>query len=86
MPEPLSGVSGSGYKVRVTEVGAVEDTDCSDEFFLMASEEAPASGDEDGPYLTVTSPVEGDTAEAGEEYTIEVKHHSCPFMFIQTFK
>lgn len=77
MPEPLSGVSGSGYKVRVTEVGVVEDTDCSDEFYLMASEEAPLSGDENGPYLIVTSPVEGDTAVAGEEYTVEVNYHLC---------
>lgn len=47
-------------------------SDCSDEFYLMASEEAPGVGDVQGPYLVVTSPAEGDFAEAGELYTVEV--------------
>lgn len=49
------------------------DSDCSDDFYLMASEEAPMSGDVDGPHLYVTSPKAGDEAEAGEEYTVEVR-------------
>lgn len=47
--------------------------DCSDEFYLMAHAEAPSAGDADGPSLTVTSPSSGDSAEAGEEYTVEVR-------------
>ena len=39
MPEPLSGLSGSGYKVRVADVNDEESADCSDDFFLLASEE-----------------------------------------------
>lgn len=39
MPEPMSGTSGSGYKVRVADVDDEESADCSDEFFLLASEE-----------------------------------------------
>lgn len=49
------------------------DSDCSDEFYLMASDEAPQVGDVDGPYLKVTSPMEGDEAYAGDEYTVEVR-------------
>lgn len=49
-----------------------EDEDCSDEFYLMVSEEAPGVGDLNGPYLIVTSPKEGDAADAGQEYTVEV--------------
>ena len=73
MPEPMDGTSGSGYKVRVMDADASgSGSDCSDEFYLMASDEAPVVGDTDGPYLFVTSPTDGDAAEAGEEYTIEV--------------
>ncbi|CAM9309581.1 unnamed protein product, partial [Hapterophycus canaliculatus] len=71
MPEPLGGVSGSGYKVMVMDADDEEDADCSDEFYLMAHTEAPTADDADGPYVTVTSPTEGDSAEAGEEYTVE---------------
>lgn len=71
MPEPMSGTSGSGYKVGVMDVSDESKLDCSDEFFLMASEEAPMVGDEDGPYLMVTSPSDGDVATAGHEYTVE---------------
>lgn len=49
------------------------DADCSDEFYLMAEDTAPDGSDAGGPYLTVTSPTEGDSAEAGEEYTVEVR-------------
>ncbi|CAN0591129.1 unnamed protein product, partial [Laminaria digitata] len=71
MPEPMDGTSGSGYKVRVSDVADAGGVDCSDTFYLMASDEAPTVGETDGPYLFVTSPGKGDTAEAGEEYTIE---------------
>ena len=74
MPEPMMGTSGSGYKVRVVDIHDEEDGDCSDEFYLLASEDAPSAGDADGPYVTVTSPAEGDSAEAGEEYTVEVSY------------
>ncbi|CAM9888516.1 unnamed protein product, partial [Laminaria digitata] len=71
MPEPMSGTSGSGYKVRVMDVDDEEDADCSDDFYLIGSEEAPKVGDSDGPTIKVTSPAEGDMAEACHEYTIE---------------
>eukprot|EP00904_Undaria_pinnatifida_P003644 jgi/Undpi1/13280/HiC_scaffold_8.g02942.m1 len=71
MPEPMSGTSGSGYKVRVMDVDDESSVDCSDDFYLLASEEAPVVGDMDGPSLVVTSPEEGDMAYAGEEYTVE---------------
>ncbi|CAM9563888.1 unnamed protein product [Ascophyllum nodosum] len=71
MPEPLSGLSGSGYKVRVADVNDEESADCSDDFFLLASEEAPDVGDADGPTIEVTSPDDGDVAMAGDEYTVE---------------
>ncbi|CAM9338621.1 unnamed protein product [Ectocarpus sp. 12 AP-2014] len=70
MPEPMSGESNSGYKVRVMDVSDEDGMDCSDAFYLMASEDAPDAG-ESGYSLTVTSPAEGDSAEAGEEYTVE---------------
>lgn len=73
MPEPMSGTSGSGYKVRVVDVDDEEDGDCSDDFYLIGSDEAPKVGDSDGPSLEVTSPAEGDLAEACNEYTIEVR-------------
>ena len=72
MPEPMSGTSGAGYKVRVTDADDPDGADCSDEFFLKASEEAPEVGDIDGPYLIVTAPMVGDLADAGEVYTVEV--------------
>ncbi|CAM9846776.1 unnamed protein product, partial [Hapterophycus canaliculatus] len=56
LPEPLMGTSGSGYKVRVMDVDDPEEEDCSDEFYLMASVEAPETGEPEGPYLFVTSP------------------------------
>lgn len=83
MPEPLEGHSGSGYKVYVQDIHDEEDGDCSDEFYLLASEEAPAVGDEDGPTLTVTSPAEADIAKTCDEYTVEVLiTRSLPFKFL----
>lgn len=72
MPEPMDGKSGSGYKIRVANINDESESDCSDEFELLESEEA----DEmigDGSYLVVTSPEEGDLALAGGEYTVEVR-------------
>lgn len=57
----------------MADVSDEDNTDCSDEFYLLASTEAPSVGDADGPYVMVTSPAEGDSAEAGEEYTVEVR-------------
>lgn len=71
MPEPMMGTSGSGYKVMVTDMSDETESDCSDEFFLMAAGEAPTTGDTDGPFLTVTAPADGDVAIVGEEYTVE---------------
>lgn len=74
MPEPMDGMSMSGYKVHVMDVDDEEGADCSDAFFLMASDEAVTTPDMDSYYLTVTSPSTGDMAEAGEEYTVEVRN------------
>lgn len=75
MPEPMTGTSGSGYKVRVMDVSDEGEMDCSDSFTLVASEEAPFSSEDYS--LTVTSPAAGDMAKAGEEYTVEVSTRSC---------
>ncbi|CAB1104079.1 unnamed protein product [Ectocarpus sp. CCAP 1310/34] len=69
MPEPMSGTS-SGYKVMVKNAEDESDMGCSDDFTLIASEDAPEAG-EMGYSLTVTSPSDGDTAMAGEVYTVE---------------
>lgn len=70
MPQPMDDTSGSGYKIRVENVADESDYDCSDDFYLMASEMAPTD-DETGPRLTVTSPAMDDVAVAGDEYTVE---------------
>eukprot|EP00752_Nemacystus_decipiens_P013476 g11935.t1 len=74
MPEPMSGTSGSGYKVRVMDVSDESEVDCSDAFTLVASAEAPF--DSEDYSLTVTSPAEGDMAKAGEEYTVEFDYNN----------
>lgn len=48
------------------------DMGCSDDFTLIASEDAPEAGDM-GYSLTVTAPSDGNTAMAGEVYTVEVR-------------
>lgn len=58
-------------KVRVAEVDDGE-ADCSGEFYLMASDEAPTFPDPETYYMVVTSPEDGDVAMVGEEYTVEV--------------
>ncbi|CAM9522033.1 unnamed protein product [Choristocarpus tenellus] len=71
MPEPLFGLSGPGYKVRVADSSDETDFDCSDEFFLYKSDDVNTEmGGVTEPYLTITSPTGLDLAEAGEEYTI----------------
>ena len=71
MPEPFENTSGSGYKIRVQDVSDESDYDCSDEFYLLASEDTSTMGEEDGPTLEVTAPDAGDVAMAGDEYTVE---------------
>lgn len=66
----MDNTSGSSYKVRVENVADESDYDCSDAFYLMASDMAP-TGTDDGPMLMVTSPAMDDVAMAGDEYTVE---------------
>ncbi|CAM9707614.1 unnamed protein product, partial [Sphacelaria rigidula] len=75
MPQPLGGVSSSGYKVRVADVSDESNADCSDPFYLLESEDVPNWMTKDGPFLYVTSPQEGDVAVAGDEYTVEFDYH-----------
>lgn len=70
--------------MRVVNAADEEDADCSEDFYLMMSEEAPMTGEKPGPHLYVTSPRRGDFAEAGETYTVEVIDISwCVFTGIQ---
>lgn len=71
MPAPMSGGDG-GYKVRVQDFYDESSVDCSDAFYLMPAEKAPVLGEVQGPHLYVTSPMEGDVAVPGGEYTVEV--------------
>ena len=73
MPAPTSGTSSSGYKIRVADMNDEESVDCSESFTLLPSEELPTVGEVDGPTLVVTSPMDGDMAEACMEYTVEVR-------------
>lgn len=86
MPEPMFGTSGSGYKVRVADATDDSISDCSDEFYLMASEEAPEVGDDDGPTIVVTSPSDGDSAVPGEEYTVEVREVNMLILVLTVFR
>lgn len=43
--QPMSGTSGSGYKVHVMDVSIEGVSDCSHGFYLSGSPEAPAAGD-----------------------------------------
>lgn len=45
---------------------------CSEDFYLMASADAPAPGEPGGPAMAVVSPDKGAMAVAGEIYTVEV--------------
>ena len=72
MPEPMTDTSNTGYKVRVSDINDEESVDCSEPFTLLPSEETPIAGEADGRALVVTSPIDGDMAEACMEYTVEV--------------
>lgn len=71
-PEPMSGTSGAGYKVRVAQMDDETKVDCSDGFYLIASDGTPTEGPVGEAHIVVTSPAEGDLAIAGDEYTVEV--------------
>lgn len=73
MPEPLGERSSNGYRVRIAEIGGSFDTvRCSDDFYLMASQDVPMVGEEGGPSIEVLSPTVDSVAISGEEYTVEV--------------
>lgn len=73
MPEPLGDVSGSGYRVRISEVGGdPESVVCSDDFYLMSSVEAQFVAGLGDPKIKVVSPNAESVAFAGREYTVEV--------------
>lgn len=71
MPQPLNNTSGSGYKIRVEDVADESDYDCSDEFYLIGTDDYEDMSDTEEPSLEVTSPAMGDVAMAGDEYTVE---------------
>ena len=78
MPEPMSGTSNTGYKIRVEDINDEESVDCSEPFTLLPSELTPIAGEADGPVLVVTSPMDDDMAEACMEYTVEVSLSTRP--------
>lgn len=71
LPEPVAGHSNNGYRMRIAEVGT-DKFRCSEDFYLMASADAPALGELGGPSMAVVSPDAGAMAVAGEVYTVEV--------------
>ncbi|CAM9225437.1 unnamed protein product [Ascophyllum nodosum] len=71
MPEPRSGTSNAGYKIRVTDINDEESVDCSEPFTLLPSAETTTVGEVDEPTLVVISPMYGDMAVACMEYTVE---------------
>lgn len=78
-PEPLNGISSSGYRVRITEVGGGPlDFACSEDFVLRSSYESQHTVGEEwvlgDPSIMVVSPFEGSVALAGEPYTVEVSY------------
>lgn len=73
LPEPINGHSNNGYRMRISEVGAEDNFRCSEDFYLMASADADAPGQPNGPTLEVLEPSEDSMAVAGETYTVEVR-------------
>ena len=69
----MSGTSNSGYKIRVADINDEESVDCSELFTILPSEEATTDGEIEGRMLVVTSPMDGDMAEACMEYTVEAR-------------
>ena len=67
MPHPQPNVSEDGYVIGVK---GVYDTEygCSSSFRLITEEDIPDTNEYS---LNVTSPVDGDVAIAGEQYTVE---------------
>lgn len=53
--------------------------DCSREFYLMASGDAPRVGDVDGPSMEVVSPAAFDELSPGETVTVKVRRHCRVF-------
>lgn len=72
MPEPIAGVSGDGYRVRVAEVNGTDRATCSDDFYLVSSSDAPNVGESGGPSMVVVEPSSEAVAIAGDTYTVEV--------------
>eukprot|EP00903_Cladosiphon_okamuranus_P010794 g10199.t1 len=70
LPEPVAQHSNNGYRIRIAEVGT-DKFRCSEDFYLMASADAPAAGQPGGPSMAVIAPDAGAMAVAGEVYTIE---------------
>ena len=73
MPEPITGSSGDGYRVRIAEVGT-DKAYCSDDFYLMSSADAALVEGVGGASLGVVAPNSDSMAVSGEEYTVEVGH------------
>ncbi|CAM9225588.1 unnamed protein product [Ascophyllum nodosum] len=71
MPEPKSGTSNTGYKIRVTDINDEESADCSEPFTLLPSAETTTVGEVNEPTLVVISPMYGDMAVVCMEYTVE---------------
>ena len=87
IPEPMSGTSNSGYKIRVADINDEESVDCSELFTILPSEEATTDGEIEGRMLVVTSPMDGDMAEACMEYTVEVRRLLLLFLsFFRKYK
>lgn len=80
LPEPLGG-SGGGYRysILVADAGDEENYDCSGEFYLMASADAPRVGDADGPSMEVVTPTADDRLSPGERVTVKVRHDMVSF-------
>lgn len=74
-PEPVGDISGTGYRVRITEVGG-GDSACSDEFYLMSSSDADFMEDWGDPFIAVVSPTKYSVAVAGQDFTVEVSYLS----------
>ena len=71
MPMPVRGRTSWGYKIRVTDGRSSPNSGCSDEFTLVPHLDMLSKKELEEPFLLVTSPVEGDLAVAGEDYTVE---------------
>lgn len=73
-PEPMNGISGNGYRVRIAEVGGgLDKVRCSDDFYIVSTMDMSMQGGPGGPSMWVVSPTEESVAIAGGEYTVEVR-------------